>query len=283
VSEALHRTGPGTPVARGVPDPGPGVSMRAVALPVEHGGWGFVIEALVVALVVVPGVAAAGLATAALGAFLARHPAKLALADLLRHRHYPRTRWAALFVLVYGAVALGGLGLAASRAPARFWPPLAVAAALAFAQLHYDARLRGRELAPELLGCVAPGAIAAAAMLAEGWRAGPALAVWMTLAARAVASVLYVRSRLRLDRGVRHSRTPAIAAHLVALVLVAAQAAGDVGPWLSLPAFLLLLARAVHGLSARRRIVRPQVLGLRELALGLATAAVLSLGHRFGF
>jgi hypothetical protein len=278
-------TAPGA-AAPGRPAPSPTapgrVSLAAVALPVEHGGWGFVIEPLLLGLVVVPGASAAGLAVAAPGAFLARHPAKLALGDVLRRRRYPRTGWAALFVLAYGALALAGLALTAASAAAPFWHPVAAAAGLALVQLGYDARLRGRELAPELLGCVAPGAIASAALLAAGWRAGPALAAWLILAVRAVASVLYVRSRLRLDRGVAHAAAPAVVAHLAGLGLVVGLAAVGLGPWLALPAFALLLARALHGRSSRRRIVRPQVVGLRELAFGMATAALLAAGYRLG-
>jgi hypothetical protein len=57
--------------------PTPRVSWRALALPVEHGGWGFVVEPLVLGLVLVPSGAGACLAGAALAAFLVRHPLRL--------------------------------------------------------------------------------------------------------------------------------------------------------------------------------------------------------------
>jgi hypothetical protein len=62
------------------------VSLRAVALPPEHGGWGFVLEPLILGLAVAPSAAGAALAFFALGAFLARHPLKLLLNDVSRGR-----------------------------------------------------------------------------------------------------------------------------------------------------------------------------------------------------
>jgi len=47
-------------------------------------------------------------------------------------------------------------------------------------------------------------------------------------------------------------------------------------------ALVLLLLRAVHGLSARRPRLRPQALGFREMAWGLVTLVLLAVGYRLG-
>ena len=220
------------------------VSLKAVALPAEHGGWGFLVEPLIVGLAVAPTAAGAAITAAALGAFLARHPLKLALGDLQRGRAYPRTRAAWAFALLYASLAALAFGLALSLAPARFWTPLLAAAPAALLQFRYDARNRGRELAPELLGAIATGSAAAAIALAGGWPPGRALLLWLLLAARAVAAILYVRTRLRLDRGQQPGRLPAVASHAGALALVAAMAAAEWVPWLCVLPFAVLLARA---------------------------------------
>jgi hypothetical protein len=254
-------------------------SLKAIALPVEHGGWGMLAEPLVMGLVLAPTLAGLGLAVAALGAFLARHPLKLALSDWRRRTRYPRTVMAAKVAAAYGSIALIGLALAVWRAPAAAWLPVLLAAPLGLAQLWYDARLQGRQLLPELLGGIALGAGASALMLAGGWEMAPALAAWALLAAKAMASVVYIRSRLRRDRDQPASRWPGLLAHLAALGLAVALARLGWGPWLGVGAFTVLLARAVHGLSPWHRRVRPQVVGFTELAYGILTALLLCAGY----
>jgi hypothetical protein len=56
---------------------------KTVALPVEHGGWGFLAEPLVLALLVAPSVGGVAIAGATGAMFLIRHPAKL----FWRNRH----------------------------------------------------------------------------------------------------------------------------------------------------------------------------------------------------
>jgi hypothetical protein len=259
------------------------VSLRAVALPVEHGGWGLLGEPLVLGLLIAPSPAGAAIALAALGAFLARHPLKLVLADLRRGASYPRTALAGRFAIGYSALAVAGLAGAAATGPAIAWIPVVLAAPLALAQLAYDARHRGRQLAPELVGGLALAATAAAITAAGGWPLAGALALWALLAAKAVSSVLFVRARFRLDRGLGPSLAAPLAAHVAATALAVVLAARAGTPWLAVAAFLLLLARAVRGLAPDRVILRPKQLGFRELGYGIATTVLLAAGYAFGF
>ena len=105
--------------------------------------------------------------------------------------------------------------------------------------------------------------------------------VWVLLALRAVTAVLYVRARLRLDRGLDASPRAVHASHGAALAASGGLAAAGWAPWLAPAAFLVLLARAELGLSSRRRRVRPQVVGL-EIGYGLMTVLALAIGYRLG-
>jgi YwiC-like protein len=239
-------------------------------------------EPLLLGLLVAPSWAGAGIAVAAVGAFLARHPLKLALADWHRRQRYPRTAVAERFVLIYGAVTAAGLALAAAGGTPGWWWPLAVAAPLALAQLAYDASHQGRRLLPELLGGVALGSVAAAEMRAADLPLAAALAAWVLLAAKATATVVYVRARLRCDRGLAPNRAGAVAAHAGAFVLAATLALGAQAPWLATAAFALLLARSLHGLSRFHRRVRAQVVGVQEIAYGFSFVLVVALGYAIG-
>jgi len=253
--------------------------LRALALPAEHGGWGFVLEPIVLGLIVSPSRAGFALALAATATFLARHPLRLATGDRLKGRQTTRTGRAVAVAAFYGLLAALAFGFAwTDAAGPAFWIPLLAATPLLGAQFGYDVRNRGRDLAPELLGAAAPGSLASAITIVGGGPVGTALVLWPLLALRGVASVLYVRARLRRDRGQPYDARSTWTSHLLALLLAAAFAATGRAPWLAVAAFAGLLARAAFGLK-RTRALKPQVLGLRELAYGLGTAAVIGLGY----
>jgi hypothetical protein len=258
------------------------VALRPIALPIEHGGWGFLAEPVLLGMLVAPSWAGLALGLAALGAFLARHPLKLALADRRKAVRYPRTAWAERFACLYAGLALLALVAAFATAHAGFWLPLALAAPLGLIQLRLDLDSRGREMMPELLGAVALTSLAASMLLAGGFSTLAALVAWLILAVRGTVSVLYVRARFRLDRGLDPRLGLAWASHISGLLLLAALASLGLAPRLAAFAFAMLLARALVGLSRFRRPVRPQTIGLQELALGLATVVLLAFGYNLG-
>ena len=266
---------PGTPR-----DPSP-LNLKSVALPVEHGGWGFLLEPVALGLLVAPSAAGLAFGLAALGAFLARHPLKLVLLDRGKALRTARTAAGERFALAYGVAAILALLAAWALAGARPLVPLLAAAPLGLVQIVYDARNRSRALAPELSGAVALGSLASAIALAGGWTLAPALALWALLGSRATASVLYVRARLRLDRGQGPSLLPAAVSHVAAVGLAAGLFRAGWAPALAVLALSALLLRAAHGLSPWHRPVRPQVVGLLEMGFGLLTVALLTLGYRF--
>lgn len=260
----------------------PNVLWKPVALPVEHGGWGFLAEPVALGLVLAPGAAGTTLALAALAAFLARHPFRLWLSDWRKGARYPRTRLAAGFAAGYAGLAVLLLIAASVLAPLPFWPALLAAAPIGLVALASDARGRSRDALAEVAGAAALGATATAIALAGG--AAPAFAwtAWALLALRAVTSVLYVRARIRLDRGLAAGPGLVLATHVLALAAAIQLARFGWAPWLGAGAFLLLLARAAHGLSERRSRLRPQALGYQELGYGLATLMLLAVGYRLG-
>lgn len=253
--------------------------LRALALPAEHGGWGFVLEPTVLGLLVCPSRPGVALALAATATFLARHPLRLAAGDRLKGRQTARTGQAVAVAAVYGLLAVLAFCFAwTGAARPAFWVPLLAAAPLLGAQFACDVRNRGRDLTPELLGAAAPGSLASAITIAGGGVVSAALVLWSLLAVRGVASVLYVRARLRRDRGQPYDVRSTWTSHLSALLLAAAFAATGQAPFSAVAAFAGLLARAAFGLT-RTRALKPQALGLRELGYGLGTAAVIGLGY----
>lgn len=258
------------------------VSLRSLALPSEHGGWGLLLEPALLGLLLAPSWGGAGFVVAALAAFLARHPLRLALSDRWRGTRYPRTALAERLALGYLVITAAGIALAAWRAPLAAFAPLVAAAPLGLLQLAYDARLRGRQLVPELAGGIALGSTAAAVVIAGGRGSSLAFALWLLLAARVVGSVTYVRARLRAARGLTPDRAAAWVCHVAALLLAAFLALNGLAPWLALVAFAALLTRALHGLQAHARPLPPRAVGFQEMGYGALTLLLLVAGYGWG-
>ncbi len=256
-----------------------GVRLKSVALPPEHGAWGFLLEPIVVGLGVAPSWAGLLLSLGVLGAFLLRHPLKIAYQDRRHGRRYARTTLAERVALFYAAAAAIGLAGGLLIAGPEVLLPVSLAAPLALLLLVSYAQNRGRDLWPQMAGAGALAGTATAVALAGGAATGPALALWAILLGRSVPSILYIRARLRLEKGKPLAVAPVVAANLLAVGGVTALAAGGVAPLLAVIALAILLARALHGLSPWRRRVRVQTLGFLELGFGALTVLLTVAGY----
>jgi hypothetical protein len=252
---------------------------RGVALPVEHGGWGFLLEPLLLGLLLFPSRAAVALSLAVIAAFLLRQPAKIILVDWRRGRTFTRTQLAWRFAILYAGIALFGVAATTSLAGIDWLLPSLLALPFGLIFLYYDLAQPGRTWQAEIAAPVALASAAASMAIIDGWSLGPSLALWIALTARAIPSILYVRARLRLDRGKDPDPILPILSHVIALFGVATLIQIELLPWPSLIPFVILLARAIHGLSARRWRVSVKVIGFIELGLGIATVLLIALGY----
>jgi len=250
---------------------------RRVAIPAEHGGWGLTLEPVLLGLLLNPSRAGAAVGVAAFLAFLVRTPLKLALVDRRRRRSLPRTALATKLAAVE-LVAIGGLASFALLGAGWGWlVPVVVALPLVAIELWFDVRSRSRRLVPELCGAVGIAAVAAAIVLAGDGDPALATAAWMVLAARAVASIPYVRTQI--DR--MHDRHGSVRAAdafsgfalMVALVAVAV----DRDVLLGTVAIATLVV--VQSVALRRdRIAPVKVIGLRQMAAGVAVVTATWIG-----
>ena len=260
---------------RDAPVPRERSRLRAVALPSEHGGWSLTLEPVVLGLLVAwswPGLA---LGAAAMLAFLARTPLKLALVDRWRGRWLPRSAMAARVALVELAALVLLLALAAHGADDWFWVPLLAAAPLVAIELWFDMRSRGRRLVPELAGTVGIGSVAAAIALAAGTEVATALGLWIVVAARAVAAIPYARTQVFRGRGRPHQRWHSDLAQAVAAV--AAAVGWSVGA-VPLAAAIAIALVAGFNIGAVRAAPRPaKVVGVQQMVFGIAVVVVTAV------
>lgn len=257
------------------------VSFKSVALPAEHGSWSLVSEPILLGLLVAPTLAGLAMAVSAFAVFLVNRPLKIYLADRRRGRSYERTALAGRFVLIFSAIAL--IAAAITLVLEGWWPfaPFILALPLLLIFMVYDQR-PGRFWQAELTAPAAFAAVAAAIGLAGGMAWQPALGLWGFMVVRVVPTVIFVRARLRLDKGKEggagESAPATIAIHILGVVSVAALVRVGWLPWAAVLAALILLGRAIWGLSDYRWRASVQALGFLEVGFGVLSALIVTVG-----
>jgi hypothetical protein len=252
------------------------VRIASIALPTEHGGWGFTLEPILLGLLVAPSASAWEISAAALGIFLARRPVKILSTDLVRGRWLPRSTVALIFALIYGGIALAGAIGAFITADGPFWIPVLVALPFALVALRADAHSKNRALLAELSGSIAMGATVAAITIAGGWDIAPAFGLWLILAARDVAAIVLVRGQIRRlrDKPVAAGNIYLVQAAAIGIVAVAAVA--GIIPWLGVAAIGIVAIVTV--ISLARPPVQAKVIGWTQMGLGLAVVLITAAG-----
>jgi hypothetical protein len=235
------------------------LKLRPLALPTEHGGWGILLEPVALGLLVAPSRAGLMIAVAALFAFLARQPLKLAVQDGLRQRAYPRTSWCWLFAITYATLASLSFAVALAWSGWHFVIPFAAVSPLAVVILVHDARNRSRGAVPEIAGAIAMASIAAAIPIAAGWPLPLAGTMMALILLRSIPSIVFVRALLG-----RGSKALSLALHACAIGIAAVIASP-----LAAAACVLLFVRALWG--ATHDAPRAKTIGWREIAYGALT------------
>ena len=259
------------------------VRVKGIALPTEHGAWGFLFEPLVAASAVAFSAAAPWLVLLVVGAFLTRQPLKIYLADRLAGRSLPQTEVAFKFVLAFAGLALVGLAGTLATADYSIFLPFALVFPFAAYQVYCDATRKSRELWAELTGALAISSSSAVIALAAGWSLPAAFALWALFVARLVPSILYVRNRLRLEKGKPFSTFAVLASNILALGFVGLLEASGFASKLTIGVFILLAARAAIGISPMRRKIKAMRIGVYEVIYGAITVASIIAGYYTGF
>jgi hypothetical protein len=254
--------------------PGRRPTVRSVAMPAEHGGWGLTIEPGLLGVLLAPSLAAVVLGVAALLVFLVRTPSRLVLVGRRHAADRPttasgveRSRLAARVATVeLAAMVLAVVLTVLLAADPWWWLPMVVAAPLFVLALWFDMRSLSRHLVPEIVGSVAVASVAAMGARAGGAPWPLAVSAWIILIARIASSIPHVRAQVQRIHGRRAPVSPTIVGDVAALA--AALIAVVVEP------NVVLGAAAIVGLIVVQRITlarppRPaKVLGLRQMVLG---------------
>ena len=259
------------------------IRIKGIPLPSEHGAWGFLAEPLVAALAIAWSGAGAWIALMVVGAFLSRQPLKIFLGDTLSGRRLPQTNVARRFALIF--ILISSLGFAGTTFNGRMdslWP-FSVVLPFALIQIYFDAKRQSRELVAEVIGAFAMSSSAAAILLADGQSVFNAIALWAVFFMRLVTSIIYVRNRLRAEKGKKFSFITPLSAHLFAGALVVSLSYLEAIPFLIGVAFILLLVRSTLGLSNLRKPTRAMKIGMLEVLYGALLVIAVIVGSYLGW
>lgn len=246
-----------------VPQP----TLATVAIPSEHGGWAFTLEPVLLGLLVAFSWSGVVLGLVTLLGFMLRTPLKMVAVDHRRRRELPRTvlaRKVAAAEASLVVVLLVGLTLGRSL---RFLAPLGAAAPLVAVEWWYDIRSRSRRLIPELAGTIGIGSVAAAVGMLGGASPSVAGGLWLVIAARSMAAVIFVRVQLLRAKQQPHKRTVSDLGQLLAVLIVALGAVTGFVPWVGWSAILVMAGVQIW--LVRRPPPAIVIVGAQQVVLGL--------------
>ena len=152
---------------------------------------------------------------------------------------------------------------------------LVVAWSLVVVELWFDMRSRSRRLVPELAGTVGIGSVVAAIALAGGESAALAVGLWVVIAARATAAILYARTQV-----FRAYSRPVVRWHsdlAQALAVAAVAVAWSFGAIPFAPLAALGAVALFNVASVRGPVKRAVVIGLQQMTLGIAVIVVTAI------
>lgn len=256
-------------------------NLKSIVLPTEHGGWGFLLEPLLLGLLLAPSWAGLAFALAMFSLFLIHQPLKIAVKDRLKGIHTNRSQWAEGFALLYGFLAIAFALPLLWNSPSNFYLTIALMLPFMLVQAVYDFRNQSRELLPELAGAAALGLAASGIAILGNWELLPAFMLWLILLARTIPAIIYVRALLRKQKSKATNLAIVHLAHSIAFALIFALALAAFVPYLSALTMLILGLRAYLSLTNPKPIAA-KIIGFREIGFGLMTVVLTALGYWWG-
>lgn len=249
---------------------------RDLVMPKEHGSWSLALEPVALGLLAAPSLGGAALAVSVVAAFFARRPLRTGLLE-----SQPEKRRAARGAAVgCGTIALVGWFGAIYSAGPGWWPWLVPTAIAGAFFLHFDLQLSGRDQSAEIAGATAFAWLPAVFAILAGWKAPAAAALGAVMLARAVPTVLTVRTWLR-------GRKTGVSRPFVPLVLVVAAVVGGamlaragLSPWPPVIFLALFAARSFVLLVSPRPAVRASTMGMIEAGLGILFVLATAVAWR---
>jgi len=253
-------------------------NIRGVALPVEHGGWGVLLESLLLGLLLTPSWPGALFGLAMLMGWLLRQPLRLWIREKGRESNRSRAAQTVCVLYAGGMLAAGiAVWLQASMGTRVL---IGASALMALAVLWADLRNQQRQEFWELAGAFTLASSVAVLLACGGRPLQQALLVYVLVALRHASSIVFVRNRLRAARGKPYRPRQTGGIYIAGSTGLALLAYGNVvSPWI-LSAFLVMGLYAWISFHEPHARIQPKRLGWHQVVLGVIFCASILIGYQ---
>ncbi len=257
------------------------MKLSTLALPQEHGAWGFFLEASLLGLLLGYSSSAAFLFCASLAIFLSYQPFKLLLLRLKFHQPWDDDGARAVAVLIaYGILFAAFLWFSKVCHRSTIWIWFAAGIPFGLFQIFYSWRQKLRSVQAELMGALGLSLVAPILLSASGWGFQQGLLIWCLLSLRIFPSVFYVRTIIRRSKSMPTSSGFSIFLHVLSLTALGILFLRGKISWIVPTAFGSIFIWVLISLQ-NRKPVSPKTLGWRQVVAGLLYVGSIVLGLKF--
>lgn len=217
-----------------------------VAIPREHGSWGFVIEPLLLSLIVAFTLEGILLALATFFLFLSNQPIKI----VLNKSASKKNRSLGKFVLaLYFLVALALLSYPLLNLSFKLLLPFFAALLIMLIYLFSVLSKLSRNLLVEFLPILAMTLVAITIVTIDNSFSFNPIIFGLLLLSRAVPTVIYINTKVKESRGLKFSVLPTHLSHFLFLLFIIWASLVNLLPPLTILGTLILTARSIIGFS----------------------------------
>lgn len=249
---------------------------KALVFPKEHGSWALTFEPLTLALVIAPSWNGLILFLGSAFAFFAHPSAKAILASRFKNKT------ALLIFLSYSVPAVLFLAFFIDRTSYPVYLSLLLALALMVFYLLLEVAALDRELVTELMASFAMGFIALSIVESGGMDWIKGLSFLALLYSRSLMTTIYIHYRLLKLKNRIQSVWVNNTLHILDFVLILFLWYRHWIPALGVVAVLILMFRALWGVSFRAGKTTVRKLGFKEVYFGLTFLVLVVLGYWLG-
>lgn len=252
--------------------------IKKVAFPPEHGSWGFVLEPLVLSLLVAYSFTGLLLAVSSFLIFLNHQPVRVLLNKKIKKQlFFP----ALLFFMTYSIFIVITLVYVVKNSQIENLLPFGLALLLMLIFFVMELKQKGRELLAEFIAPISITFIGMSIVLLGGWAFYLTTAFAVVLLARSIPTVLYIHIKVQAVKKKEFSKQVFYISEIIFLSLVAILAFSKLIPMLSIVGVILLIGRAVYGLSKKGLLENIRILGIKEFIFGILYVVIVYIGYYF--
>ncbi len=247
-----------------------------IALPEEHGSWGFVLEPLILATIVGYSLNGLFLALASFLLFLSHQPIRI----IFNKKKNPTLRKKAWgFLFVYLTLIVLFFSLVFQSADYYRLYPFFLALLLMGSFLLFELSGKARKLTSEIIATISISFIAVSIVLLSGWSEIQSWAFFFLLLNRAVPTVLFIHERVNFIHNKYVNKWIPILVGLFGFIITLFLAYSSLIPWFAITGVLVLIIRMIFGFTPKMLKQSLKTAGILEFVYGIIFVIITAIAY----